>query len=202
MKIYVWLFLVVAMLLPAEVFAQCGGFFGRSSSSSCGGSYSGSSCGGSYSNGCGVATDSCGSCQPAADADAVKLEPKVDVNSSPLPTPMPVPSSLKAEQPDLPAAPMHPTLLNESRATLKPVFQTASLQKSGVIKYGVLLINVPKTAKVWINGHLMTTTGTNRKYYSRLNEGRKYPFHIVVKDGTRQAVRDVSLIAGQTLAVK
>jgi hypothetical protein len=108
--------------------------------------------------------------------------------------------------PEKPAAPQHPSVLDQTsfkQANFRQVTVNAVVAPTPpIIKRGSLILNVPMTAKVWINGMLTKTTGQRREYGADLAEGRQYKFHVVVRDGDRQAVRDVFLTAGQTKVVK
>ena len=68
---------------------------------------------------------------------------------------------------------------------------------------GLLSVNVPEDAKVFVNGLATTSTGADRQYVSRdLQSGFNYTYEVkaeVVRDGkTVEQVKQVNLRAGQT----
>lgn len=68
---------------------------------------------------------------------------------------------------------------------------------------GMLAVNVPDDAKIFVNGTATTSTGASRQYVSRdLQAGFNYTYEVkaeVVRDGkTVEQVKSISLRAGQT----
>jgi uncharacterized protein (TIGR03000 family) len=68
---------------------------------------------------------------------------------------------------------------------------------------GLLAVNVPEDAKVFVNGLATTSTGAERQYVSRdLQAGFNYSYEVkaeIVRDGkTIEQVKQVNLRAGQT----
>lgn len=71
---------------------------------------------------------------------------------------------------------------------------------------GILTVNVPADAKVFVNGLPTTSTGTMRTYVSRnLNPGQVYNYEVrteVVRDGKVVSdTKNVKLVAGQEYAM-
>jgi uncharacterized protein (TIGR03000 family) len=71
---------------------------------------------------------------------------------------------------------------------------------------GLLAVNVPEDAKIFVNGQATTSTGSTRQYVSRdLQSGFSYTYEVraeVVRDGrTIEQVKKVDLRAGQTANV-
>jgi uncharacterized protein (TIGR03000 family) len=71
---------------------------------------------------------------------------------------------------------------------------------------GLLAVNVPEDAKIYVNGQATTSTGSSRQYVSRdLQSGFNYSYEVraeVVRDGrTIEQVKKVDLRAGQTANV-
>ncbi len=96
-----------------------------------------------------------------------------------------------------PAAPLStndkPTSKPRKQTSYRPVHDTDSAS---------IILNVPATATVWINGRKTTSQGTQRKYNSvGLQKGRGYRYRIVVQDGDRRSEREVVLTAGETKVV-
>lgn len=208
--------LVAILLVPAYADAQCGGgFFGgraraRSYSSNCGSYYSSiSGCGSVSYDGCGDSYYSYNCCVTSRGTDSSGCE--IDMRTEPVPEKS---SPIRTDQPNddlpntpLPAAPKHPSELNDlPTPATDPVgsnVRKVNYQTEAVTGKGTIVLNVPVTAQVWINGRLTTITGQHRRYSSvELVEGRQYSYHIVVRDGNQQAFRDVVLRSGQTLVVK
>ena len=68
---------------------------------------------------------------------------------------------------------------------------------------GMLAVNVPEDAKIYVNGNATSSTGSERQYVSReLQRGFNYTYEVkaeVVRDGqTIEQVKTVNLRAGQT----
>ena len=68
---------------------------------------------------------------------------------------------------------------------------------------GLLSVNVPQDAKVFVNGQATTSTGENRQYVSRdLNTGFNYTYEVraeLVRDGrTVEQVKKIDVRAGET----
>jgi uncharacterized protein (TIGR03000 family) len=68
---------------------------------------------------------------------------------------------------------------------------------------GLLSVNVPQDAKVFVNGQATTSTGESRQYVSRdLNSGFNYTYEVraeVVRDGrTVEQVKKIDVRAGET----
>lgn len=202
--------LVAILLVPAYADAQCGGgFFGRarvrSYSSSCGSYYSNSSgCGSVSYDGCGDSYYSSNCCVTSRGTDSSGCE--IDMRIKPVPEKS---SPIRTDQPNdlpntpLPAAPKHPSELNDLPTPATDPVVSNVRKVEAVTGKGTIVLNVPVTAQVWINDRLTTITGQHRRYSSvELVEGRQYSYHIVVRDGNQQAFRDVVLRSGQTLMVK
>lgn len=207
--------LVSILLVPSYADAQCGGgFFGRarttrsySGSAGCGSYYSSNGCGSYYSSyGCGSynSSDGCVISRTASVSGCCE----VGARTEPLPEKF---SPIRTDQPNddlpntpLPAAPKYPSELDGDVPTpTDPVVIQTSYRTAEVVGQGVIVINVPVTSQVWINGMLTKTSGQNRRYASvGLAEGRQYAYHIVVRNGDQQTVRDVVLRSGQTLMVR
>ena len=206
--------LVALLLVPAYAEAQCGGgFFGRarvsrsySGSDGCG-SYStySSGCGSVYSyDGCGDSYNGCVITSRGTDFSGSGCE--IDTRTEPEKS-----SPIRTDQPNdlpntpLPAAPKYPSELDAMPPT-NPIVSTTVKKISHQVAVkgrGTIVLNVPVMAQVWINDRLTTSTGQHRQYSSvELVEGRQYSYHIVVRDGNQQAVRDVVLRSGQTLNVR
>ena len=71
---------------------------------------------------------------------------------------------------------------------------------------GLLVVNVPENAKVYVNDYLTTSTGTQRQFLSKgLVDGKTYKYAVrveVEQDGeVRTETRNVSLTAGNTIQV-
>lgn len=93
-----------------------------------------------------------------------------------------------------PAAPVDP---NAPPAV--PGTQETSIRRAD----GMLAVNVPQDAKIYVNGSATSSTGTDRQYVSRdLDRGFNYTYEVkaeVVRDGkTIEQVKTVNLRAGQT----
>jgi len=68
---------------------------------------------------------------------------------------------------------------------------------------GLLAVNVPEDAKIYVNGQATTSTGSSRQYVSRdLQSGFNYTYEVraeVVRDGrTVEQVKKIDLRAGET----
>ena len=68
---------------------------------------------------------------------------------------------------------------------------------------GLLAVNVPAEAKIFVNGQATTSTGSNRQYVSRdLQNGMTYAYEVraeIVRDGqTLEQTKTIDLRAGST----
>jgi uncharacterized protein (TIGR03000 family) len=71
---------------------------------------------------------------------------------------------------------------------------------------GLLAVNVPEDAKIYVNGQATSSTGENRQYVSRdLQNGYNYTYEVraeVVRDGrTVEQVKKIDVRAGETARV-
>src|SRR5256885_3262657 len=71
---------------------------------------------------------------------------------------------------------------------------------------GLLAVNVPDDAKIYVNGQATSSTGENRQYVSRdLQSGYNYTYEVraeVVRDGrTVEQVKKIDVRAGETARV-
>ena len=90
----------------------------------------------------------------------------------------------------------------EDKPVLKPT-EPAISRSLGDTDSSTIILCVPDTATVWINGHKTASQGTHRKYTSvGLQKGLGYRYRIVVEVGAHQTERDVVLTAGETKLVK
>jgi hypothetical protein len=200
------LLLAVLLMVPAaDVFGQCGGgfFSGRRASYGGCGSYSSyDGCGVSYGScgvdydGCVVSYDRCGSCEPDSNTS---MEPKkADLQDKPKEDGTPAPKP----------APKHPSeeatsVRTVSRIADSPGIRTIRNTKKQGSGY-IVLENIAPSAKVIINDHLTTRTGSRRSYESvGLSPGKYYRYRIVVQysHGVQQ-VWQLALTPGDTKVVK
>jgi uncharacterized protein (TIGR03000 family) len=92
-----------------------------------------------------------------------------------------------------------PALPVDPAAPPVPGTQETSIRRAD----GMLAVNVPQDAKIYVNGSATSSTGTDRQYVSRdLDRGFNYTYEVkaeVVRDGkTIEQVKTVNLRAGQT----
>lgn len=90
----------------------------------------------------------------------------------------------------------------EATPTLRPANPSSHGSVQDTDSATIVLI-VPETAAVWINGRKTTSQGTQRTYSSvGLQKGHEYRYRIVVQDGARLIERVVVLTAGETRLVR
>ncbi len=89
---------------------------------------------------------------------------------------------------------------------MTPMAPAPGLDTSNRRADGLLMVDVPADAKIYVNGQSTSSTGENRQYVSRnLSTGYSYTYEVkaeLVRDGkTLEVVKTVDLRAGETANV-
>lgn len=125
----------------------------------------------------------------------LQASPMPEPQKTTQPNPSPAPATNKPDAPSGPG-PFESTSYRPQKVSMV----SATVAKTADAKF---ILELPASAKVWVNDQLTRSQGSRREYLSRdLLVGREYKYRVVIQVGDQVVRRDIVLTAGQTKTIR